>query len=83
MAANYIWYGQGIVPAFPISFMERKRAMYLEYLKDCHQGFVWFTAVKEDVTEKEISGKLELEAYQITRDIEHNYRQYNLRATCV
>ena len=70
--------GNIFLAVFPDGFMPRERAEYLGYLEDYHQGLVGFTAVKEDVTEKEISIKLELKAYQITLEIEHNYRQYNL-----
>ena len=63
--------------------MQLERAKYLRLLEDSRQGLVGFTVAKEEVTEKEISGKSKLEAYQIIREIEHNYRQYNLQASCV
>ena len=43
---------------FPVNVMPQERAKYLGFLEDFCQGLFGFTVAKEDVTEKEISGKL-------------------------
>ena len=69
-----------IAELFPNIGMPRERVLYTEYLDDFHQGLIGFKAVKEDVARKEIAVKLELEAYQITCEINNNCRQYKLQA---
>ena len=60
--------------------MPREKALYMEYLDDFRQGIIGFKAAKEDAARKVIAVKLDLDAYQITCEIEPNCRQYYFAA---